>query len=243
MELFRGEAREFARALESADLDGPVANCPGWTVRDLTRHVGSLHRWAASIVELGIKVETWRPPAPVRCPEDHEGPDAWAAWLANGAEEAATRFLAAEPDARVWAWGADQHARFWPRRMLVETAVHRLDLVAALGSPIQLSPPLAVEAIDEFLENLRFAARWRPALHELTGDDRALTLRASDTDDSWRVTLTRTGWWWDRATTQGDVTMRGGAVELLLELHGRPARVVVEGDEEVLGLWRRATVF
>ena len=27
----------------------------------------------------------------------------------------------------MWAWGPDKHARFWPRRLLHETAVHRGD--------------------------------------------------------------------------------------------------------------------
>jgi hypothetical protein len=26
----------------------------------------------------------------------------------------------------MWAWGPDKHARFWSRRMLHETAVHRV---------------------------------------------------------------------------------------------------------------------
>ncbi len=127
--------------------------------------------------------------------------------------------------------------------MMVETAVHRVDLAAALRLPGHPSAPLAVEAIDEFLENLRYAARWRPALHGLGGDDRTLTFRASDTGDSWQVRLTPTGWWWDRAPARGDVTVEGAAAALLLELHGRPATVVVEGDGEALAAWRRATIF
>ncbi len=243
VELFLNEAHGFVRSLGDADLDAVVPTCPEWNVRDLARHVGSLHRWAASIVDDAIVVETWRPSEPIEFPDEANGTDAWAQWLARGADGAARSFLASDPAARVWAWGGDQHARFWPRRMLVETAVHRLDLLAAVGLRSQLPAALAVEAIDEFLENLRYAARWRPALHGLGGEDQTLTLRASDTGDGWQVRLTRTGWWWDRSTTAGDVAIEGSAGEILLELHGRPANVVVEGDEAALGVWRRATIF
>ena len=140
MELFRREARRFALDLGLADLDTTVPTCPEWTVRDLTRHVGSLHRWATSIVEGGVLIETWRPPAPLDLPDEADAADAWSAWFATGADEAARVFRASDPDARVWSWGADQHARFWPRRMLVETAVHRLDLRAAVAVDGALGP-------------------------------------------------------------------------------------------------------
>lgn len=29
-----------------ADLEAAVPTCPGWTVRDLVRHQGEVHRWA-----------------------------------------------------------------------------------------------------------------------------------------------------------------------------------------------------
>ncbi len=83
MELFRSEADGFAQALGGANLDSVVPTCPDWTVRDLARHVGSLHRWAASIVERGIAVETWRPPEPLEYPDEADGPEAWAAWIAR----------------------------------------------------------------------------------------------------------------------------------------------------------------
>ena len=41
---------DFAEAVRAADLDAPVAACPGWQVRDLVGHLGRIHRWATDIL-------------------------------------------------------------------------------------------------------------------------------------------------------------------------------------------------
>ncbi|MFJ6752135.1 maleylpyruvate isomerase N-terminal domain-containing protein [Streptomyces sp. NPDC091266] len=53
--------------------------------------------------------------------------------MTASAAEAAETFRAVDPDAPMWAWGADQHARFWVRRMLFETLVHRTGAETAVG--------------------------------------------------------------------------------------------------------------
>ncbi|WP_084723347.1 maleylpyruvate isomerase N-terminal domain-containing protein [Streptomonospora alba] len=40
----------FAAHLDGADLALPVAACPGWTLRNLVRHVAGGHRWAEETV-------------------------------------------------------------------------------------------------------------------------------------------------------------------------------------------------
>ncbi|MFD0801532.1 maleylpyruvate isomerase N-terminal domain-containing protein, partial [Streptomonospora algeriensis] len=44
------QAGLFAAHLEGADLALPVAACPGWTLRNLVRHVAGGHRWAEETV-------------------------------------------------------------------------------------------------------------------------------------------------------------------------------------------------
>jgi len=39
-----------ARSASAADLERSVAGCPGWTVRDLVVHVGSIERWVVHAV-------------------------------------------------------------------------------------------------------------------------------------------------------------------------------------------------
>src|SRR4051812_9509978 len=119
------ETHRFVEALDGLNLDATVVSCPDWKVRDLARHVGGLHRWAASLVRDGVTAETWRAAVPIDYPD---ATDQWSTWIAEGIEDVAHALLASDPTAPVWAWGGDQHARFWPRRMLFETVVHRLDL-------------------------------------------------------------------------------------------------------------------
>lgn len=46
----RREGRSFAAVLDHAALGQPVPTCPGWTLRELTRHLGGIHRWATGYV-------------------------------------------------------------------------------------------------------------------------------------------------------------------------------------------------
>ncbi|KJY16262.1 hypothetical protein VR46_45300, partial [Streptomyces sp. NRRL S-444] len=92
-------------------------------------------------------------------------------WLAESAAEAAEVFAAIDLDAPMWAWGVDQHARFWVRRMLFETLVHRADAELALGIDPHIDRVLAVDGIDEFLTNLPFASSFAPGTGQLRAPD------------------------------------------------------------------------
>jgi uncharacterized protein (TIGR03083 family) len=234
------EATSFADTVDGVDLGTTVVSCPDWKVRDLARHVGGLHRWATSLVRDGITTETWRATMPIEYPD---ATDAWAPWIRDGVDEMAAVFLAADPTAPVWAWGGDQHARFWPRRMLFETAIHRLDLALTLGVPPVLDAATAVEGMDELLDNLRYAARWSRDIATLTGEGRLL-YRASDTGHAWRISLTANGWFWDRGEADADVRVTGPVLDLVLLIHGRPAPgATVEGDDALYKRWTTATAF
>ncbi|MFF6807809.1 maleylpyruvate isomerase N-terminal domain-containing protein [Streptomyces sp. NPDC012616] len=81
----------------------------------------------------------------LRHPErQEEYPD----WLTHSATVAAEAFAATDPDLPTWAWGGDQHARFWARRMLFETLLHRVDAELALGRRPTVDRPLAVDGVD-----------------------------------------------------------------------------------------------
>jgi uncharacterized protein (TIGR03083 family) len=243
IEQLRAEADRFVVSLADADLDATVVTCPDWTVRDLVRHVGGLHRWSTELVSDGIVAETWRSSLPIVYPDEAAPIAVWRDWLVAGAAEACHTFLAAEPTRPVWAWGADQHARYWPRRMLFETAVHRIDLEVTLGAAPDLPVEVAAEGIDEQLENLPFVGRWNPKVAQLRGVGETIAFVASDSG-SWRVRLDPAGWWWDRAAGDDDVTAAGTALELLLLVLGRPAPgISVSGDRALLDRWLAATAF
>jgi len=71
--------------------------------------------------------------------------------------------LAADPMMKCGV-GRDQHVRFWSRRQLHETLVHRMDLEFAAEVIPQAEPAIAIDAIDEFLSNIEKSGNYSPEL-------------------------------------------------------------------------------
>ena len=116
-------------------------------------------------------------------------PEESADWLRAGGEGLLATLRSADPGAPMLGVGADQHVRFWSRRELHETLVHRMDAELALGRAPEASPAVAADAADEFLANLPSAARFSPKVAELRGNGTRLVFRATDTGRGWWVTL------------------------------------------------------
>ncbi|GLX21540.1 maleylpyruvate isomerase family mycothiol-dependent enzyme [Streptomyces lavendulae] len=238
------ETARFAALLADADLTVPVPTCPGWTLADLVRHAGGVHRWFSVLLRQRIQ----QPPAgrevDLRLPEHQDG---YAEWLRAGAAEAAEVFADTDPDAPMWVWGADGHARFWIRRMLFETLVHRVDAERALGLPSAIDPALARDGVDEFLANLPFAALFAPKVAHLRGSGEAVRFRCTDTGVSRLVRLRPDGFGLDAdlgpdgLPVPAEAEVRAGAADLLLLLYGRLDRtapgVGATGDGALLDLW------
>ncbi|MCQ8772907.1 maleylpyruvate isomerase family mycothiol-dependent enzyme [Streptomyces telluris] len=235
------ETARFIATVKGADPATPVPSCPGWTLTDLTRHTGSVHRWFTVLLSRRIQ----QPPASrevdLRLPEQ---PDGYPDWLATGAAEAAQVFADTDLDAPMWAWGLDQHARFWVRRMLFETLVHRTDAELALGLSPHIDRVPAVDGVDEFLTNLPFASFFAPGTAELRGPGRTLRFGCTDGDDDWLVRLRPDGFGLvtgdDRPRT-ADATVQGTAADLLLLLYGRLDRnsdaFQLLGDQDLIAHW------
>jgi uncharacterized protein (TIGR03083 family) len=143
------------------------------------------------------------------------------AWLAAGVGPMLATFSGADPELICWGWGGDRRARFWPRRMLFETVVHRADAAFALDVEPIVDGDVAVEGIDELLSNLPHAAYFAPGLAELRGDDETIALHATDTDATWMIRLVPAGYAWDWSNGPADVTLRGTAADLLLAIYRR----------------------
>lgn len=227
----------FAATIRGADPEAAVPGCEPWSMRDLVWHVGSLHRWVATIVG-----ERWQERPPVRA-TDFPVPESAAdhpQWILDGGAALLKILRDADPDAPVWSWGADRHVRFWPRRMRHETAVHHLDAGRAAGRPVTTDEATAVDGVDEFLTVLPMA-RWAPGLAELRGDGERLAFRATDASVAWVVTLGPDGFDWSRGDGAATVTVTSTAAELYALLWGRlPAgdpRLAVEGDRALLDRW------
>ncbi|MFD3513102.1 maleylpyruvate isomerase family mycothiol-dependent enzyme [Streptomyces sp. NPDC058657] len=247
------ETATLVALTRGADLATPVPGCPGWTLLDLIKHTGSVQRWFAALLHRGFPTPPESREVDLRLPQREEDyPD----WLAHSAEEAAGAFAAVDPDTRMWAWGADGHARFWIRRMLFETLVHRTDAELALGERPLIDPVLATDGVDEFLVNLPFATPFAPGTAQLRGTGETLRFRTTDTGADWLVRLRPDGFGIEpqdpagQAGQAADATVSGAAADLLLLVYGRVrhdadtlATFTTSGDGELLERWFAHSAF
>ncbi|MEU3356311.1 maleylpyruvate isomerase family mycothiol-dependent enzyme [Streptomyces sp. NPDC037389] len=244
------ESARFVEVVRDARLSTLVPGCPGWTLTDLVRHTGSVQRWFSVLLRRLVQEPPRSREVELHLPEHEDG---YADWLAASAAEAASTFAVTDPDAPMWAWGADQHARFWMRRMLFETLVHRSDAELALGRRPSIDRGLAADGVDEFLVNLPFAAFFAPTTAALRGNGETLRFRCTDTDGDWLVRLrpddfgVEQGPGGTEATASADATVEGAAADLLLLLYGRLDRNAeafqVTGNEELLTRWFTNSAF
>jgi uncharacterized protein (TIGR03083 family) len=159
----REEGGLLAGAAERAGLDAPVPACPGWRVRDLLKHVGYVHRWAAGYVR------EQHPRWVDRASEEEilaGGPrdDALAGWFRDGHAALVRALEAAGDDMTCWTFlEAPSPLAFWARRQAHETAVHRVDAeqaAAAVGAEAPgaeagggagFAPGFAADGVDELI--------------------------------------------------------------------------------------------
>jgi uncharacterized protein (TIGR03083 family) len=224
------EAARFVSAAGAADPATPLPTCPEWTLSDLVAHVGFLYRWSRHHVLSRARTRV--------APADVGGQPAAGdvEWVAAGVPPMLDTFRTHDPDDRVWGWGADRHARFWPRRMLFETVIHRADAEVGRGVSPEVDTDLAVDGIDELLANFAHAGYFAPGLAELRGGGESLGLVAEDAGESWRLRLVDAGYAWDWGPAGKTATVRGTAADLLLLVYGRAAldgtRFTVDGDDQ-----------
>jgi uncharacterized protein (TIGR03083 family) len=134
----------LSRARATGALAAPVQGCPGWSVAELGRHVGGVHRWACAALA------TDRPPAgePAGPAADDDVP----AWCAEGAAELRAALHAVPANRRCWTFDdTDPTAVFWRRRQAHEAALHRWDVETALGAPARIDRTAALDGIAEVL--------------------------------------------------------------------------------------------
>jgi uncharacterized protein (TIGR03083 family) len=139
------EAERLAARLPDAPLEAIVPGCPGLTLGETARHVGSVHRMVWHWLRDGARPGEWqRSPRP--------GQDL-AAYVRAGVAPLLVELAAHRPDeiCQTW-WPADQTYGFWRRRMAHETIVHRIDVQGAAGGPIDdVDDDIALDGIDEVL--------------------------------------------------------------------------------------------
>jgi uncharacterized protein (TIGR03083 family) len=250
LDLVKADVARVTALITEGAPDRRIPSCPGWTLDRLAGHLGGVHRRiTATVIRLPLeRIELSE--AEIGRPAD------WAAtadWFAEGGSALVDALAAADPDAPCDTWGGDRHVRFWLRRMLHETAIHRVDAeLAVRGEAGALDPAVAVDNIDEFLDNLPYMARFRPAVRELHGDGETIHLHATDLDGAelpgeWLITLEPHGFRWSHAHVKGAAAVRGTVRDLALWVNHRlpDAAPGLErlGEEPLLNYWSSKTSF
>jgi uncharacterized protein (TIGR03083 family) len=123
-------------------LTRPVAACPGWTIKDLFGHLGSIERWAAEIVLSGTFVDQQTPPAAGA-----------VTWFLEGADTFLGTMSALDPEEPCWNFGPPpRKAGFWRRRQAHEHAIHLIDASQASGLGVpSFAADFMLDGIDEVL--------------------------------------------------------------------------------------------
>ena len=206
------EAKLLAEAAERAGLDVDVPSCPGWDMRELLRHLGMIHLWAAGHVaklqdeswgdDLAKLTEFW-PELGVFWPDD----DRLVAWYLETNANLVHTLETAPHDVEAWTFlPAPSPLAMWARRQAHETAVHRFDGEHAAGIGSTFDPVFASDGVDEIV------AGFAPRKSEFPIDRaRTMGVHATDTDDRWHVTLSPDGIATVRGDGPSDVVLAGDA--------------------------------
>jgi uncharacterized protein (TIGR03083 family) len=183
IDALRHEGTLLADAAERAGLDASVPPCSPWQVKDLLRHTGYIHRWAARhIAECPDTVLDGPPEADILGggPPD---PDLLA-WFRAGHSALVETLSTADPGLVCATFmDAPSPLAFWARRQAHETAIHRADAESASGLRPEYDPEFAADGIDELITGFGQRRKYRPS----ADGDASMRVRATDTGHAWHV--------------------------------------------------------
>ena len=184
IDAVRRQGDLLADAAERAGLDASIPPCPSWQIKDLLRHTGYIHRWAARHI-------TECPDTVLDGPEEADilrggaaDPDLLA-WFRAGHAALVQTLSTADPGLVCATFmDAPSALAFWARRQAHETAIHRADAESASGVRPEYEPEFATDGIDELIMGFGQRRRYRPSVGH---DDGGMQLRTTDTGGTWQV--------------------------------------------------------
>ncbi|MDI3315965.1 MAG: maleylpyruvate isomerase N-terminal domain-containing protein [Mycobacterium sp.] len=244
---FLDQNRAFGDVIGGADPATPVPTCPGWTFRQLLRHVGRGDRWAAQIIT--ERVDHFLDPRAVEGGKPPDDPGGAISWLHGGAQRLIDAVEQVGVETPVWTFLGRRPAYWWIRRRLHETAVHRADAALALGLAYSLAAELAADGVSEWLERVAAQAgsEGAPPLE----DGNSMHLHATDPGlgvaGEWTITAGNGRITWSHDHGKSTVALRGAATDLLLALARRisvaDSGIAMFGDSAVWQNWLDRTPF
>lgn len=239
------EGQRLADAARRAGLDTPVPTCPGWDTRELLRHLGLIHLWAASHVSFPHEQPVLADEAEQRSftgafwpglgtfwVDDYDLVD----WYLRTNANLVDALSSASPDLEAWTFlPAPNPLAMWARRQAHETAIHRYDAEAAAGTPSGFEGEFASDGVDEILRGMTTRRR----LDQPVSDPQSLAVHAVDVDDRWHVTLDSDRVEVVRGEGPADGTVSGDASDLYLALWNRTSdsALHITGDRRALDTW------
>ena len=232
VERLRADGGRLVEAA-SGRLSAGVSSCPGWTVRDLVRHVAEVYEHKIACTALGQASDPWPPEWPAnRDPIE---------WFVDAHERLLEMFGRSEPStpSATW-WPPDQTVGFWARRMAHETAVHRIDAELAAGTTTPIDADLATDGVDEIL-GVMLAGDWSDDPDEAATGQRVAIATGGRT---WLVGLERQAVTVAEGDGMHEATLEGDPSDVVLWLWGRAPDewVTRSGDEDALRVLRSRLV-
>jgi uncharacterized protein (TIGR03083 family) len=238
-DALRHQGNLLADAAERAGLDAAIPPCPAWQVKDLLRHTGYIHRWAARhITECPDTVLDGPPEADIL--RGGAADPNLLAWFRAGHAALVETLSTADPGLVCATFmDAPSALAFWARRQAHETAIHRADAESASGARPQYEAVFAADGIDELIMGFGQRRKYRPSAEH----NGSMQVRTTDTGHAWHVG-TEGGRIQARRGDDGSAscTVTGPASGLYLFLWNRSdaaqAGVTISGDPGFLESWR-----
>jgi uncharacterized protein (TIGR03083 family) len=238
--VLRREGLLLADAAAMHTLDTPVPTTPEWTLGDLIRHIGEVHRWAAVHVARGLTSQLPAEEEPDLTRNWPDDDDALLEWYLDGHEALVNTLDRADPALQCWSFlPAPSPLAFWARRQAHETAIHRVDSESAGGPITEVEPEFAADGVDELLRG--FFGRRRRFRTEVTS---SMMLQAADAGRVWWVQTSPDGVVTRDEAAPADCVVRAPANDLYLLLWNRrePSGLDVTGDPAILTGWRDGAI-
>lgn len=202
----------LASAIPEAPVDVP--SCPGWTTKDLAKHMAHVYLGQAYVVETGSQAENKEHLAPYPRTDD------FLEFMSWGFAAITKTLDINRPERPTWSWHhSDFSVDFWFRRMAHETVIHRIDAQQAVGSVTPIDEALALDGVDEVLDFLPLMGSW-PEVPNVDFGIVSIVASTKNGSKVWDLNFT------DQATTVSAIDKANVS-----------ARLVISGDAEAMDLY------